>query len=482
MLITLLLTSYSDKIVVAFHRVSTRRIEGVTPLFKKILIANRGEIAIRVIRACHELGITSVAIYSEADRDSLHVKLADESVCVGPSAPNQSYLNIPAIIAAAEVSGAEAIHPGYGFLSENAYFSEVCRANKIQFIGASPDNIRMMGNKSEAKKTMIKVKVPTVPGSTGIVEDEKELLKVAEKTGYPLMIKASAGGGGKGMRVVHKKEDLIDLYTIAVAEARSAFGNGDIYVEKFIEEPRHVEIQILSDSKGNAIHLGERDCTVQRRHQKLIEESPSPALDPKLRKKMGEAAVKAASSIKYEGVGTVEFLVDKHKNFYFMEMNTRIQVEHPVTEMVTNIDLVKEQIIIAATKKLYLKQSDVQFNGHCIELRINAEDHTKNFAPCPGRIDLYLPAGGIGVRVDTHIYPGYVVPPYYDSLLGKLIVWGRDRNEAIARANRALEEFVISGVATTIPFHLLVLKHPDFISGKFDTSFVDKQFLNKEKP
>ncbi len=450
-------------------------------MFKKILIANRGEIAIRVIRACRELGISSVAIYSEADKDSLHVKLADEAVCVGPAAPNKSYLNIPAIIAAAEVSGAEAIHPGYGFLSENAYFSEVCRANKIQFIGASPDNIRMMGNKSEAKKTMIKVKVPTVPGSNGTIETEKELLQVADQTGYPLMIKASAGGGGKGMRVVHKKEDLVELFTIAVAEARAAFGNGDIYVEKFIEEPRHVEIQILSDSKGNAIHLGERDCTVQRRHQKLIEESPSPVLDPKLRKRMGEAAVKAASSIKYEGVGTVEFLVDKHKNFYFMEMNTRIQVEHPVTEMVTNIDLVKEQIIIAATKKLYLKQDDVQFNGHCIELRINAEDHTKNFAPCPGKIELYLPAGGIGVRVDTHIYPGYVVPPNYDSLLGKLIVWGRDRNEAIARANRALEEFVISGVATTIPFHLMVLNHPDFISGKFDTSFVDKEFLSKGK-
>ena len=446
-------------------------------MFKKILIANRGEIAIRIIRACKEMGIKSVAVYSEADRHSLHVKLADEAICIGPAAPSKSYLNILAIIAAAEVSGAEAIHPGYGFLSENAYFSEVCKANKITFIGATPENIRMMGNKSQAKKTMQKFKVPTVPGSDGLVESDKELDAIAEKTGYPLMIKASAGGGGKGMRIVNGPEHLHELYHNAVAEARSAFGNGDIYIEKFIEAPRHVEIQVMSDSKGNAIHLGERDCTVQRRHQKLIEESPSPILTEKLRKKMGDAAVKAASSLKYEGVGTIEFLVDKHKNFYFMEMNTRIQVEHPVTEVVTSIDLLKEQIKIAATKKMILRQKDIEFRGHCIEFRINAEDHTRNFAPSPGKIDLFLPPGGIGVRVDTHIYPGYVVPSNYDSLLGKLIVWGADRTEAIQRANRALEEFVISGVATTIPFHLEVLKHPKFISGDFDTSFVDKVLL-----
>lgn len=446
-------------------------------MFKKILIANRGEIAIRIIRACKELGVKSVAVYSEADRHSLHVKFADEAICIGPAAPNKSYLNIPAIIAAAEVSGAEAIHPGYGFLSENAYFSEVCKANKIVFIGATPENIRMMGNKSQAKKTMQKFKVPTVPGSDGIVETEKELELIGKKTGFPLMIKASAGGGGKGMRIVSNPDQLQELYHHAVAEARAAFGNGDIYIEKFIEEPRHVEIQVMSDSKGNAIHLGERDCTVQRRHQKLIEESPSPVLTEKLRKKMGDAAVKAASSLKYEGVGTIEFLVDKHKNFYFMEMNTRIQVEHPVTEVVTSIDLLKEQIKIAATKKMILRQKDIHFSGHCIELRINAEDHTRNFAPCPGKIELFLPPGGIGVRVDTHIYPGYVVPSNYDSLLGKLIVWGADRQEAIQRAIRALEEFVISGVATTIPFHLEVLRHPKFVSGDFDTSFVDKVLL-----
>ncbi len=448
-------------------------------MFNKILIANRGEIAIRIIRACKELGIKSVAVYSEADKESLHVRLADESICIGPAAPNKSYLNIPAIIAAAEVSGAEAIHPGYGFLSENAYFSEVCNANKIVFIGASPENIRMMGNKSQAKKTMKRFKVPTVPGSDGLVDSESELDAIAEATGLPLMIKASAGGGGKGMRIVTDKSQLKELYQMAVNEARSAFGNGDIYIEKFIEEPRHVEIQVMSDSRGNAVHLGERDCTVQRRHQKLIEESPSPILNEKLRKRMGDAAVKAASSLKYEGVGTIEFLVDKHKNFYFMEMNTRIQVEHPVTEVVTSMDLVKEQIQIAATKRMDFKQKDITFSGHCIELRINAEDHTKNFAPSPGRIDLFLPPGGIGVRVDTHIYPGYVVPSHYDSLLGKLIVWGKDRSEAIARAIRALDEFVISGVATTIPFHLQVLRHPKFISGQFDTSFVDKEFLSK---
>lgn len=443
-------------------------------MFKKILIANRGEIAVRVIRACKEMGISSVAIYSEVDRESLHVKLADEAICVGPAAPADSYLNIPAIIAAAEVTGAEAIHPGYGFLAENDYFSEVCHANNIVFIGATPENIRLMGNKSEAKKTMKRFKVPCVPGSDGLVSSEAELEKLIPAIGFPLIIKASAGGGGKGMRVVESQTELKKAYNMAVSEAKSAFGNGDVYVEKFIEGPRHVEIQILSDRSGRAVYLGERDCSIQRRHQKLIEESPSPILDEKLRRKMGEASIRAAKGIGYQGAGTVEFLVDKHQNFYFMEMNTRIQVEHTVTEMVTTIDLVKEQIKIAATNKLELKQSDIKLSGHAIELRINAEDHEKNFAPCPGLIKLFLPPGGIGVRVDSYIYPGYTVPPYYDSLLGKLIVWGHDRKEAIARALRALDEFVIDGVKTTIPFHVDVLQHPRFVSGDFDTHFVDK--------
>ena len=443
-------------------------------MFKKILIANRGEIAVRVIRACKEMGISSVAIYSEVDRESLHVKLADEAICVGPAAPADSYLNIPAIIAAAEVTGAEAIHPGYGFLAENDYFSEVCHANNIVFIGATPENIRLMGNKSEAKKTMKRFKVPCVPGSDGLVSSEAELEKLVPIIGFPLIIKASAGGGGKGMRVVESQTELKKAYNMAVSEAKSAFGNGDVYVEKFIEGPRHVEIQILSDRSGRAVYLGERDCSIQRRHQKLIEESPSPILDDRLRRKMGEASIRAAKGIGYQGAGTIEFLVDKHQNFYFMEMNTRIQVEHTVTEMVTTIDLVKEQIKIAATNKLELKQSDIKWSGHAIELRINAEDHEKNFAPCPGLIKLFLPPGGIGVRVDSYIYPGYTVPPYYDSLLGKLIVWGHDRKEAIARALRALDEFVIDGVKTTIPFHVDVLQHPRFVSGDFDTHFVDK--------
>lgn len=448
-------------------------------MFKKILIANRGEIALRVIRACRELGIKSVAIYSEADRDSLHVKLADEAICVGPASPKESYLNIPRVISAAEVSGAEAIHPGYGFLSENADFSEICAANNIVFIGASPENIRLMGNKSVAKSTMKQFGVPTVPGSDGIVESADQLDDIAARTGFPLMIKASAGGGGKGMRIVPSQAELHELYTIATTEAKASFGNGDVYIEKFIENPRHVEIQILADATGHAIHLGERDCTIQRRHQKLIEEAPSPVLDASLREMMGKASVAAASAIKYTGAGTVEFLVDKHLNFYFMEMNTRIQVEHPVTEMITSIDLLKEQIRIAATGTLLLQQSDIQFHGHAIEFRINAEDPTRHFAPCPGKINLFLPPGGIGVRVDSHIYPGYIVPPYYDSLLGKLIVWGSDRTEAIARAKRALDEFIIDGVHTTIPFDIQVLQHPQFIKGEFDTSFIEK-YMSKE--
>lgn len=446
-------------------------------LFKKVLVANRGEIALRVIRACRELGIQTVAVYSDADRDSLHVKLADESVCIGPASSKESYLNIPRVISAAEVTGAQAIHPGYGFLSENAQFSEICQANGIVFIGASADNIRLMGNKSEAKSTMQRFNVPTIPGSNGVVSSLDELDEVATRTGFPLMIKASAGGGGKGMRVVSSANDLHELYQLATTEAQSAFGCGDVYVEKFIENPRHVEIQIISDRHGHAVHLGERDCTIQRRHQKLIEEAPSPILTDELRQKMGDAAVQVAKAIGYEGVGTVEFLVDRHKQFYFMEMNTRIQVEHPVTEMITCIDLIQHQLMVAATGQLSLSQSDVTFRGHAIEFRINAEDFTRHFAPSPGKIQIFLPPGGPGVRVDSHIYPGYVVPPYYDSLLGKLIVWGATRSDAIARAKRALGEFIVDGVHTTIPFHELVLSHPQFVSAEFDTGFVDMHLL-----
>ncbi|RAP31841.1 acetyl-CoA carboxylase biotin carboxylase subunit [Candidatus Marinamargulisbacteria bacterium SCGC AG-414-C22] len=448
-------------------------------LFNKILIANRGEIAVRVIRACKELGISSVAVYSDVDKDSLHVKLADESICIGPAQPKESYLSIPAIISAAEVTGAEAIHPGYGFLSENAEFSRICKSNKITFIGATPENIRLMGNKSQAKKTMKKLGVPTVPGSEGVIRSESELHKVAEETGYPLLLKASAGGGGKGMRVVEHERDLLDAYNLAYNEAVSSFGNGDIYVEKLIEEPRHVEIQILADKKGNVIHLGERECSIQRRHQKLVEETPSPVVNNKLRKKMGDVSVKIGQGIKYQGAGTVEYLLDKHGHFYFMEMNTRIQVEHPITEVITGVDLVKEQIRVAANFELALKQRDITFTGHAMEFRINAEDHTKSFAPSPGKVELFLPPGGKGVRTDSFIYPGFVVSPYYDSMLAKLIVWGYDRAETLQRANRALEEFVIDGVKTTIPFHQELIKNDDFVEGDFDTHFVDNFFLNE---
>lgn len=446
-------------------------------MFKKVLVANRGEIALRVIRACRELGIQSVAIYSEADRDALHVQLADESVCVGPASSKESYLNIPRVISAAEVTGAEAIHPGYGFLSENAQFSEICQANGIVFVGASPDNIRLMGNKSEAKATMKRFGIPTIPGSDGIVNSLEELDQVAQRTGFPLIIKASAGGGGKGMRVVTDPAQLHEAYSLARAEATAAFGCGDVYIEKLIENPRHVEIQVISDRHGHAVHVGERDCTIQRRHQKLIEEAPSPVLTPELRAQMGDAAVKVAQGIGYEGVGTVEFLVDRHQAFYFMEMNTRIQVEHPVTEMIASIDLVHLQLAVAATGRLSLTQSEVVCRGHAIEFRINAEDFTRHFAPSPGKIQLFLPPGGPGVRVDSHLYPGYVVPPYYDSLLGKLIVWGATREEAIARGKRALDEFIVDGVHTTIPFHQLVLSHPQFVAATFDTGFVDTHLL-----
>ncbi len=446
-------------------------------MFKKILIANRGEIAVRVIRACKELGIESVAVYSTVDKDSLHVKLADEAICIGPAPTKESYLNIPRLIAAAEITGAEAIHPGYGFLSESDEFSEICEASGIVFIGASAQNIRLMGNKSAAKNTMKDFAVPTIPGSEGVIQDVDQLKAVAKQTGYPLLIKASAGGGGRGMRVVRSEEDLENAYNMASNEAASAFGNGDVYVERYIDSPRHIEIQILSDDKGNAIYLGERECSIQRRHQKLIEEAPSVILDEVLRKRMGEAAVKVAKGIGYKGAGTIEFLVDHEKNFYFMEMNTRIQVEHPVTEAITGIDLVKQQIAIATNNTLMLIQDDVHFNGHAIEFRINAEDHTRNFMPCPGVVDLFLPPGGKGVRTDSFIYPGFKIPTQYDSLLAKLIVWGTDRAEALSRSRRALEEFIIDGVPTTIPFHQQVLAHPKFIEGDYDTHFVENEVL-----
>ncbi|MBT5855927.1 acetyl-CoA carboxylase biotin carboxylase subunit [bacterium] len=445
-------------------------------MFSKILIANRGEIAVRIIRACRELGIKSVAVYSQVDADSLHVKLADESICIGPAAATESYLNVKAILAAAEVSGAQAIHPGYGFMAENDQFAEMCEEHKIIFIGASPENIRRMGDKNCARETVQTVGVPVVPGSDGVIRSEHELKETADRVGYPLMVKASAGGGGKGMRLVESPDQLVELFKIASSEASSAFGNGDIYIEKFVEDPRHIEIQILSDKHGNAVHLGERDCSIQRRHQKLIEESPSPYIDSTIRDAMGAAAIKAAQAIQYQGAGTIEFLVDKHKQFYFIEMNTRIQVEHPVTEFVTNVDLIKQQIKIAATGVLELNQSDITFSGHAIEFRINAEDHTNNFMPAPGLVDLFLPPGGPGVRNDGFVYPGYKVPANYDSLLGKLIVWGRDREEALSRAVRALDEYIISGIPTTIPFHQLVLENEAFQSGNFTTKFIEEHF------
>jgi len=443
-------------------------------LFNKILIANRGEIALRIIRTCKELGIKTVAIYSEADRDSLHVTFADEAVCIGPAPSKESYLKIPLIISAAHITGADAIHPGYGFLAENANFSEICAESEIKFIGPSPQMINAMGDKAFAKDTMRKTGVPVVPGSDGVVKDTAEGKSIAEEIGYPVIIKASAGGGGKGMRVVGDKSEFDNAFQMAQNEAASAFGNADVYIEKYVENPRHVEIQILGDSFGNVYHYGERDCSVQRRHQKLIEESPSPALDQKLREKMGEAAKLGAHAVNYEGAGTIEFLLDKHKNFYFMEMNTRIQVEHPVTEYVYGVDLVRQQILVAAGEKVETLPG--QPNGHSIEFRINAEDPEKGFRPSPGKITSVHFPGGFGVRVDSHIYSSYSIPPFYDSLIAKLIVWGQDRNHALARARRALDEFVVEGIKTTIPFHLQVLQDERFLSGNFDTGFLDNFF------
>ena len=447
--------------------------------FSKILIANRGEIALRILHSCEELGISTVAVHSTIDRQALHVQLAKERVCIGPPPSNKSYLNIPNIISAALTRTATAIHPGYGFLAENASFAEICADHQITFIGPSPEAIRAMGDKSTAKKTMQKAGVPTVPGSWGLLSSEKEALAIAEEIGYPVIIKATAGGGGRGMRLVREDSEFSRMFQAAQGEADAAFGNPGVYLEKFVERPRHIEFQILADSYGNVIHLGERDCSIQRRHQKLLEEGPSPFLNPKLRQKMGEAAVKAAKSINYVGAGTVEFLVDTQGKFYFMEMNTRIQVEHPVTEMITGLDLITEQIRIAQGEKLQLTQNQVVLRGHAIECRINAEDPDQNFRPHPGKISGYLPPGGPGVRMDSHVYTDYEIPPYYDSLIGKLIVWGPDRSTAIKRMKRALRECAITGVPTTIDFHKLILENPAFLAGEVYTNFIEEHMLKR---
>ena len=440
-------------------------------MFKKILIANRGEIALRIIRTCREMGIKTVAVYSSADEDSLHVRFADEAVKIGPPPGSESYLNIPAIISAAEITNADAIHPGYGFLAENAKFAKLCQDHNIKFIGPTPEMINQMGDKATAKETMIKAGVPTVPGSEGLLDDFEEAKKIAEEIGYPVMLKATAGGGGKGMRAVWKPEDLEKAWESARQEAKAAFGNDGMYLEKLIEEPRHIEIQIIGDQYGKAAHLSERDCSIQRRHQKLIEETPSPFMTPELREKMGEAAVKAAESIQYEGVGTVEFLVDKHRNFYFMEMNTRIQVEHPITEQVIDYDLIREQIKVAAG--VPIKGVNYYPKLHSIECRINAEDPYNDFRPSPGIIKTFHAPGGHGVRLDTHAYQGYIIPPYYDSMIAKLITTAQTREEAISKMKRALDEFVIEGVKTTIPFHRQLLDNPDFIEGNYTTKFME---------
>ncbi len=440
-------------------------------MFKKVLIANRGEIALRIIRTCKEMGVKTVAVYSTADAESLHVRFADEAVCIGPPPSKDSYLNIPRIIAAAEITNADAIHPGYGFLSENSKFSRICEENGIKFIGATPEQIDRMGDKASAKATMIEAGVPCVPGSPGIIDTAEEGLKIAEKIGYPVMIKATAGGGGKGMRAIWKKEDFKTHWDSAKREAAAAFGNDGMYMEKLIEEPRHIEIQIIGDQYGKACHLSERDCSVQRRHQKLTEETPSPFMTPELRKKMGDAAVKAAEYIGYEGAGTIEFLVDKHRNFYFMEMNTRIQVEHPITEQVIDYDLIREQIKVAAGIPILGINYDPKL--HSIECRINAEDPYHDFRPSPGKITTFHAPGGHGVRLDTHCYAGYVIPPNYDSMIAKLITTARTREEAIDKMKRALEEFVVEGIKTTIPFHLQLMNNKDYIAGNYTTKFME---------
>jgi len=443
-------------------------------VFKKVLIANRGEIALRVIRACRELGLQTVAVYSEADRDSLHVRFADDDVCIGPPPARLSYLNIPAIIAAAEITGADAIHPGYGFLAENAEFAEACRNSNITFIGPTPEQIQLMGDKAAARKLAAELGIPVVPGSPGPVDDADRALAIAREIGFPVIIKAAAGGGGKGMRVAQDAEAFGQAFQLARNEALAAFGSPDVYLEKYLARPRHIEIQIMGDRHGKVMHLGERDCSIQRRHQKLIEEAPSPALDQSARERIGEAAVRACAHIGYVGAGTVEFLLDEDRCFYFMEMNTRIQVEHPVTEMVTGFDLVKEQIRVAAGERLSFTLMGNRLRGHAIECRVNAEDPSRGFQPSPGTITAYHPPGGPGVRVDTHIYAGYTVPPYYDSLLAKVIVHGNSRAEALARMSQALDSFIIEGVTTTIPFLKRVIHHPDFQAGQVDTKFLTR--------
>jgi acetyl-CoA carboxylase biotin carboxylase subunit len=448
-------------------------------LFEKVLIANRGEIALRIIRACRELGVRTVVVHSEADRDSLHVFFADEDICIGPPPAQESYLNIPRIIAAAEISGADAIHPGYGFLAENAEFAEICERSNIVFVGPSSEQIRRMGDKVAARRTMEEAGVPVIPGTLDGLDDAREARKLAEEIGFPVMIKAAAGGGGKGMRIARSAEEFEGLFATAKAEAEAAFGNGTLYVEKLLEGARHVEIQVMGDRYGRVVHLGERDCSIQRRHQKLVEEAPSPAVDPDLRREMGAAAVRGVQAIGYVGAGTVEFLLAPDRRFFFLEMNTRIQVEHPVTEEVTGYDLVKEQLSVAAGEPLSLPD-EVELRGHAIECRINAEDPENDFRPSPGTITTFHPPGGLGIRVDTHVYAGYTVPPYYDSLIAKLIVRARTRHEAIERARLGLEMFVIEGVETTIPFLRRVLDHPDFRSGKVDIAFLERFMTESE--
>ncbi len=449
-------------------------------MFSRILIANRGEIALRIIRACRELGIKTVAVYSEVDAHSLHVRLADEAVCIGKAMPASSYLNIPSIISAAEITDVEAIHPGYGFLAENAHFAEICESCQIKFIGPSPENMKLMGNKMTAKNTMKKAGVPVIPGSEGVLKTKEDALKEAKRIGYPVIIKASAGGGGKGMRVCHNDVRLVSAFLTAQSEAEAAFGTPDVYMEKYIEAPRHIEFQILADEKGNIVHLGERDCTIQRRHQKLIEESPSVYLTEKMRKKMGECAVAGAETVDYKGAGTIEFLLDGN-DFYFMEMNTRIQVEHPVTEMVTGIDLIKEQIKVAAGQRLPFRQEDIEISGNAIECRINAEDPEHDFRPSPGKISALSIPGGPGIRVDTHVYAGYEIPPFYDSMIAKLIAYGSNREETIKTMQRALDEFLVEPIKTTVDFHKKVMVDSDFQKGDISTHFIEKLFPKKEE-
>ncbi|MBQ8886988.1 MAG: acetyl-CoA carboxylase biotin carboxylase subunit [Candidatus Gastranaerophilales bacterium] len=448
-------------------------------MFKKVLIANRGEVALRIIRACREIGIPTVAVYSEADADSLHVSLATEAYCIGPNESAKSYLNIPAIISAALISGADAIHPGYGFMSERADFAQICAEHNIKFIGPSPESMQLMGDKATARKTMMSKNVPITPG-TGIITDIEEAKAAAKKFGYPVIVKATAGGGGKGMRVANNDEELEQNIVLCRQEAEKFFGNPDVYMEKFLVNPRHIEVQVIADKFGNVVHLGERDCSIQRRHQKLVEEAPSPAVSEDVRKKLGEAAVRAAQAANYEGVGTIEFLLDKDKNFYFMEMNTRLQVEHGITEMISNVDIVREQINIAAGNPLSFKQSDIKLYGHAIECRINAEDPDRNFLPAPGKIDGYITPGGYGVRVDSHVYSGYKIPPYYDSLISKLMCWAPTREEARRRMYRALKEYVITGVKTTLPFYQELIEDEVFISGVFDTGFMNTYKQDKK--